>query len=325
MRPIKDINKIRYSFDKLISEEIGLEKSTLCKSKQRLEKLYDDSNTVQREAIQPFIDDFKGFLLQTPFEQNELLKFWNKLDSKLFYDPNQKGKRKTTVFGVAILNALKYLSFQKSYAATIVKETGIKACPYCNAMLTVVQRKTKTKKLHARCQLDHFFPKEKFPLLSISFFNLIPSCGQCNHAKSSNDVVLGKDFHLYAQETPTEGFLFKLSNISVANYLMSRNIEKLSIEFQPGIDGSVLINQNHEANFNITGLYETQKDVAEELLIKSQSYNPSRITELAHLMGLPEATVERMIIGTYTNKEDIHKRPMTKMIQDISRQLGMIK
>ena len=38
------------------------------------------------------------------------------------------------------------------------------------------------------CQFDHFYNKSKYPLLAISFYNLVPVCGTCNHTKGKNDV-----------------------------------------------------------------------------------------------------------------------------------------
>jgi hypothetical protein len=29
-------------------------------------------------------------------------------------------------------------------------------------------------------EIDHFYPKDKYPFLAVSFFNLIPSCLTCN-------------------------------------------------------------------------------------------------------------------------------------------------
>lgn len=54
-------------------------------------------------------------------------------------------------------------------------------CPYCNReyIFTIGDIKDKT----VRPELDHFFPKSRYPYLSCSFFNFIPSCHICNHGK----------------------------------------------------------------------------------------------------------------------------------------------
>lgn len=47
--------------------------------------------------------------------------------------------------------------------------------------------------------LDHFFPKEKYPYLAISFYNLIPICKWCNYIKNNDDVLDEKEdiYHPY--------------------------------------------------------------------------------------------------------------------------------
>ena len=54
-------------------------------------------------------------------------------------------------------------------------------CAYCNLRNRGVE------------ELDHFFPKDDYPSLSITVENLVPSCSYCNHPKNSifpRDYVL---------------------------------------------------------------------------------------------------------------------------------------
>lgn len=34
--------------------------------------------------------------------------------------------------------------------------------------------------------------------------------------------------------------------------------------------------------------------------------------------------VKRFILGTFDSHEDVHKRPLTKLVQDVAKQLGII-
>lgn len=62
---------------------------------------------------------------------------------------------------------------------------GIKACVYCNASYTVA-----TDDDRATFQIDHSYPKSKYPFLCTSFFNLQPSCMHCNQIKSKMMIIL---------------------------------------------------------------------------------------------------------------------------------------
>jgi hypothetical protein len=37
-----------------------------------------------------------------------------------------------------------------------------------------------------------------------------------------------------------------------------------------------------------------------------------------------DALIDRLLIGNYMDETDIHKRPMSKFMQDIAQQLGII-
>src|SRR5690606_14812699 len=56
-------------------------------------------------------------------------------------------------------------------------------CIYCNREYIFVYRKNEGKGMVP--QFDHWFPKGDYPLLALSFYNVIPSCATCNAIKSS--------------------------------------------------------------------------------------------------------------------------------------------
>lgn len=62
---------------------------------------------------------------------------------------------------------------------------NISICPYCNRQYIFTTKK-RGKKWVTRPQLDHFYVKSKYPFLSCSFYNLIPSCPTCNEGKNDN-------------------------------------------------------------------------------------------------------------------------------------------
>lgn len=59
-------------------------------------------------------------------------------------------------------------------------------CPYCNRQY-IFTAKNEEGKWKCRPQLDHFYVKSKYPFLSCSFYNLIPSCPFCNEGKNDCD------------------------------------------------------------------------------------------------------------------------------------------
>ena len=280
--------------------------------------------TNNRYKVLDELSDFRGFLLKTPREHDILIKRWNKMFPTLFWRKAKNGHYKKTAFCERILKALNYEGFREKYAKEIASIINLKTCPYCNAALTIVANSSIGKK-KARFQLDHYYAKSKHPLFCISFFNLIPSCGNCNQSKGSKNVLLGKDFHLYTEANTKDLFEFEIPKQNVAKFIFSKNREDIEIVFKSGSSGNDKNTIHHNNAFDIDGIYETQKDVAEELILKHLAYSKSQIDDLSNLLKLPSSVINRMVIGNYVDREDIHKRPLAKFTQDIARQLGLIK
>lgn len=220
-----------------------------------------------------------------------------------------------------LLKRMGYSNLRNSFYPGFFEKTNLKACVYCNSQLAVTVRTLNCKK-SAKFQVDHFFPKSEYPCFSISFFNLLPVCAPCNGKKSASSV----NFNVYSsdpldlKESP---FKFSLDKRSIISYRVNGDKEKLKIKFEdPGRKG-------FNKNFDIEGIYNTQKDLAEELVLKSIIYNKTYLKSLResfkklYLDKTPMA--ERLLVGNYTREKDIHKRPMSKFTQDIAKQLKLIK
>ncbi|MFK4985705.1 hypothetical protein ACI4B7_28170, partial [Klebsiella pneumoniae] len=78
----------------------------------------------------------------------------------------------------------------------LARQLNLKCCPYCNAQYTIIANSDAGKTI-AKFQFDHFFSKDKFPYLSISLYNLIPSCANCNITKSKKPLNLKDHYHPY--------------------------------------------------------------------------------------------------------------------------------
>lgn len=73
----------------------------------------------------------------------------------------------------------------------ISNDFKIKCCPFCQ--INSILSKGEGVDYQYRSDLDHFFCKSKYPFLSISIWNLIPICKECNTTfKSDNNFFLNK-------------------------------------------------------------------------------------------------------------------------------------
>lgn len=233
----------------------------------------------------------------------------------------KKGKK----FREKILTALSYTNRRSDFYPQYFQKIGIKACVYCNSQLTVCidSEKKKQKIVKAKFQVDHYLPKSEYPCFSISLFNLYPVCASCNNSKSAKNV----SFNLYenTKNIVKSKFEFRLTPSSKAKYLLNRKLEEIELEFSEPVTKKK--QQSFKDTFDIKGIYDTQKDIAEELILKAEIYTDTYKKSL--IDAFPEIFTSsnlsnRLIIGSYSDENDIHKRAMSKFTQDIAKQLGLI-
>lgn len=218
-----------------------------------------------------------------------------------------------------LIKRMGYEGLRDTLYPEIYRELGIKACPYCNSQLAIVAKENGGK-LRAKFQVDHIIDKAKNPFLSISFFNFIPVCASCNNKKSTNPI----NFNFFSN-VPTElkdtRMNFRIEPSSLAKFRLNWLEETLEIKFDDYGSGFNDV-------FAVEGIYNTQKDVAAELILKSIIYNKSYKENLKasfdKLYNQTNINFNRFIVGNYTDPKDIHKRPMSKFTQDIARQIKLI-
>lgn len=112
---------------------------------------------------------------------------------------------------------------------------------------------------------------------------------------------------------------------SSARYWITHNPDTKKINFSCPGDGT--LEENHELRFHITDLYQGHTDIVEELLWEKKIYN-STFREIYRSnfkqLGFTDAAFKRLILGNYSIADEVHKRPLAKLTQDIAKELGLI-
>lgn len=242
-------------------------------------------------------------------------------------------------FSEAVVDAMRYDALRDREFLKILNPLNIKTCVYCHSQLTLTIEKTiaieddpdqgicagDITEWKGLLELDHRYPKSEYPFLCTSFYNLYPVCASCNKAKSDKS----SDFFLYHTGPEFTLFRFALSNDSVVNYWVSKEIEKIELIFRhidPNEENDKIV-EKYDNMFSITKIYDTQKDIIEDLIHKQQvytkEYNKTLINNFTNLFP-DQGMLTRLIIGTYEHERDVFKRPMSKFIQDISKDIKLI-
>jgi len=204
-----------------------------------------------------------------------------------------------------------YNTLRSKWGYKIVKLSKTDVCPYCNRNFIINFNETNTT-----VELDHYFPKTLYPYLALNIYNLVPSCHTCNHKKNkSNKMHLHPFFDDINKEIK---FSLKLKNINF--YYLTTGF---NIEIQTNSEKA----QNHKDVFNLESLYNEHKDIILELIQKKYMYDESYLDELTRkyegILFKNKEDLMRLISGGYICEDEINKRPLSKLIKDISEQLKL--
>lgn len=219
----------------------------------------------------------------------------------------------------------------------LVRITGVTVCPYCNRNFVNVTNEANTS------QLDHFFPKSDYPLFALCFYNLIPSCYGCNNRKSDSQFSISPYDETIGNMDELIKFSYEILN---ADFFTNKNSIEVILEPVSEVENDLF---NDKKLLDLPNLYRLHNDVVQEILWKSSIYTKEYRNSIDRLLNpLPEVfrgegdkeiskdyedkikkyitgdDINRIITGVYTTSKDFGKRPLSKMVTDISKEIGLI-
>lgn len=201
----------------------------------------------------------------------------------------------------------------KYSAYDLANALKIPTCVYCNRIYT---KSVVNPSKITRPEFDHWFPKSTFPLLALSFYNLIPSCHICNSSVKSTIAMNTKDFlHPYVPQEIDMRFSYWIEGSN--KYLFQIKRPNPSKE------------HNTINAFKIEEIYETHRDEINDLVRLRRLYSIDYLFKLKGLLTKVDSNVSmeelyRLAFGAHYNQDDFSKRPLSKMKRDILEELGMI-
>lgn len=258
-------------------------------------------NTTLKEILTARPDKLSEIMLSIP--QNKVEQYRNEIKRIFYY----KG----------------FYDWKDYNAYDLSKNLQVNVCPYCNRQytFTVIEKGTKIGK--TRPEFDHFWSQSKFPYLALSFYNLIPSCKICNSTfKGEKEWDITSHIHPY-QEGFGKDCIFSLKLKTGKG-----------IDFFYGKEDAFEIILKHKGNKRIENnisdlclneIYNEHKDYVKEIIQRNITYSDSYMNSLFNQF---EGTLfsnigelQRMISGNYVSEEDLDKRVLAKLSQDISEEL----
>lgn len=188
-----------------------------------------------------------------------------------------------------------------------VEELQVTVCPYCNRNFVNSTYK------RTMCDLDHFYDKETYPILAVSFHNLVPVCHACNHAKARKAISYSP-----------HNMNFNTDDLLSFDYFVT-GMDYLSDNKQIGIEidctGAF---QSNVKELKLREVYQIHSDIVQECIKKAIVFNPEYLTNLFNTYnGLFESEEElyRIVFGNYMEESSYGKRPLSKLTKDILSKL----
>lgn len=197
-------------------------------------------------------------------------------------------------------------------------------CCYCNRQYVFTIEKDGGKNdanRIVRPAFDHWFPKNKYPLLSLNLYNLIPCCTVCNSsAKGTTDMNLDEYIHPYVHRSPKPKIKFdaELSTEPDRKWTIKINRKENSPE-----DKTIKL-------FSLDEIYRMH-DILElkDIMDFRDNYPDDYLTELMNLLEnaqintptLTRKDIYRMLFGVEYDDDKHLDRPFGKMKNDILKDI----
>lgn len=292
----------------------------------------------------------KGFLVQGPSVIDAIVRRFEKLDKivkekfgKTEYAAWERGKKKIEkLFDYEMFSQGQSLDVEVRGGKTrfrwdanhdswsgwyFLKLLSTATCGYCNSDgVFTLEYKAQGKPTRQRSELDHFWPRSKFPFLGLSLYNLVPSCTRCNrNIKGANYEPLGEMVHPYSHDFH-DGAKF---------YAVFKDYKGLTHPNDTGVD--VIIDRPtgpHSVDlakrakksaefFHLEEVYNQIYELEVNDVVRKVLYFPeSYLADLRkRYPGIDESVLNRMTLGMSLNPADINKLPHEKLRQDIHLQL----
>lgn len=299
-------------------------KNWLLNEEKNLENIY----RILIEKDHDFKSVFENINLQDLItaQSDELFKLIEKIEQNIKKINNST---KINVLKNTLKDIFKYDGkFQPIIASYFELYLNPRTCYYCNIDYINVyeQQQNNRKEFKNKFTLDHFIDKAEYPYLALSLFNLVPSCYVCN-SKIKKSIKFYNDVKLI-NTNPYLG-KFDFNNKVKFKLFLDKSCKNLHIKSKDDIDVPLKENYSNQYDkyievFKLNERYKAHNDIVFAMIQKAELYPESRLKELQNLTGIPFQQIKKDIFNLIDENDDLSKKPFSKLIKDISEELGLV-
>ena len=212
-----------------------------------------------------------------------------------------------------------YTELRETYISRFFEDNlNIFTCYYCN--IDYVNSYNVDKKKKNKFTLDHYYDKATYPYLALSLYNFVPSCYACNSKLKGT-----KEFSNLSPSATKFDFNEKVK----FKLYLTDSCKDLNIKEKDNIDIQLKERYSHEyknyiKDFKLNERYQAHKDIVFEMIQNAELYPESRLKELQDLTGIPYQEIKKDIFNLINDDANLSKKPFSKLIKDISQELGLM-
>lgn len=204
-----------------------------------------------------------------------------------------------------------------------VGRLGLRVCPYCGrGYIYGLSPERDEKNVKVKPQIDHLLPKSIYPFLAANFYNMIPSCTQCNMEPAKGDQNTLKATGELIIQHP---YKFDDSKIT---FTYDPNAEEPlnpdSIEIKIDYHGNTTWEKGYHDLFFLDEFYKKHNIEAHDLYVKLKSWYYDGAKKAYEALGIPIDywnSLPLLLFGYHFTKEESTRRILYKFTHDIYKQM----
>ena len=194
----------------------------------------------------------------------------------------------------------------ESMRVRIAKNNGkLTVCPFCNRDYINSRGGSRSG-----AQIDHFYPRADYPIFSLSLYNFVPICGNCNRIKSNTSITFASPWDETIDWDEVIRFSYRLKSIDSYQIVIKAKGDAV----------------NNIEKMHIREAYDIHSVEVEKLLEKQKLYSETQNKEIREVMNkllISDMDIKRAIFGPEITQDKIGSESLGKMIRDLHRKLGI--
>lgn len=257
----------------------------------------------KQEVIENYLKEFMNPIIATYLKPHKIYKTKKDLENLVVNINNDLRKLNADINSIINYNLIYELNMRDKIMLT----TDIDICPYCGRQFITRFND------RSSADLDHFYPKKFFPLLSLSLYNFIPSCQICNSRfKNQHIKRILYPFNNGYEDNAKFGikFISPITDIYPSVEIQIKNISK-DKHFETEEDIKL---------FHIEEVYQSHNKFIANLVARKRIYDNANFRDsikklVSYEMGDEE--INDLLFGYSFNLEYDQKKPLAKLVKDI--------